>query len=549
MAARKLIHNKEYAGQSNGGVANATNLADTSLANQQINQIIPGKPSDAELKEAEERRKQAEKKKLEKQRRAAERKKKAAEWKKKQAEKRKVQNANNAANTAGAEQSAPPFPTATDSAPYTSALDSDSYTQTNGPPPPGPPTLGAPPPGPPTSGPPMSESQAAVGSNVKRSGYSASRNSHLSKSSAVTEKTSLGIEDVEKYKHHPFDPRSRGPVFSFGFGGRMVTTKAQFRNGKTTYRKAGFVKVSKLNEIFFSNKAICKVSDFPGPLYADAQDQFQNRSTLSKLKSFWNSGSFMPRPNLKAEKLVLWSILLHLISFGDIRKATVANQQYSSEVINMLTKYCAEVKAERAINEANMSILTKVTEAEMKHIEVKQSDENDTSVTSTKGADLDEDDKGGKSANAAADSLKHSEDDESAVSKVDEKKTERDFEGTQREDEQATSVVEERNENTDVNIDGIDTTKTNAHYEMQLAKLVRDKQLVDAVIFAKTKRMWAHALIISQMVSAPDYINTVKEFTATFSDDISSLKSFVLVLFQSILFKQKHFFRLGAAGD
>ena len=305
----------------------------------------------------------------------------------------------------------------------------------------------------------------------------------------------------------------------------MVTTKAQFRNGKTTYRKAGFVKVSKLNEIFFSNKAICKVSDFPGPLYADAQDQFQNRSTLSKLKSFLEQRVIYAEAESESrEAKVLWSILLHLISFGDIRKATVANQQYSSEVINMLTKYCAEVKAERAINEANMSILTKVTEAEMKHIEVKQSDENDTSVTSTKGADLDEDDKGGKSANAAADSLKHSEDDESAVSKVDEKKSERDFEGTQREDEQATSVVEERNENTDVNIDGIDTTKTNAHYEMQLAKLVRDKQLVDAVIFAKTKRMWAHALIISQMVSAPDYINTVKEFTATFSDDISSLK-------------------------
>ena len=44
---------------SNGGVANATNLADTSLANQQINQIIPGKPSDAELKEAEEKKAQA----------------------------------------------------------------------------------------------------------------------------------------------------------------------------------------------------------------------------------------------------------------------------------------------------------------------------------------------------------------------------------------------------------------------------------------------------------------------------------------------------------
>ena len=310
----------------------------------------------------------------------------------------------------------------------------------------------------------MSESQAAVGSNVKRSGYSASRNSHLSKSSAVTEKTSLGIEDVEKYKHHPFDPRSRGPVFSFGFGGRMVTTKAQFRNGKTTYRKAGFVKVSKLNEIFFSNKAICKVSDFPGPLYTDAQDQFQNRSTLSKLKSFLEQRVIYAEAESESrEAKVLWSILLHLISFGDIRKATVANQQYSSEVINMLTKYCAEVKAERAINEANMSILTKVTEAEMKHIEVKQSDENDTSVTSTKGADLDEDDKGGKSANAAADSLKHSEDDESAVSKVDEKKTERNFEGTPREDEQATSVIEERNEN--INVDGTDTTKTNAHYE------------------------------------------------------------------------------------
>ena len=64
--------------------------------------------------------------------------------------------------------------------------------------------------------------------------------------------------------------------------------------------------------------------------------------------------------------------------------------------------------------------------------------------------------------------------------------------------------------------------KTNAHYEMHLAKLVRDKQFVDAVIFAKAKRMWAHALIISQIVSAPDYINTVKEFTATFSDNISS---------------------------
>ena len=219
----------------------------------------------------------------------------------------------------------------------------------------------------------MSESQAAVGSNVKRSGYSASRNSHLSKSSIVTEKTSLGIEDVEKYKHHPFDPRSRGPVFSFGFGGRIVTTKAQFRNGKTTYRKAGFVKVSKLNEIFFSNKAICKVSDFPGPLYTDAQDQFQNRSTLSKLKVFLEQRVVYAEAGSESrEAKVLWSILLHLISFSDIRKATVANQQYSSEVINMLTKYCAEVKAERAINEANMSILTKVTEEETKHIEVKQ---------------------------------------------------------------------------------------------------------------------------------------------------------------------------------
>ena len=87
----------------------------------------------------------------------------------------------------------------------------------------------------------------------------------------------------------------------------------------------------------------------------------------------------------------------------------------------MLTKYCAEVKAERAINEANMSILTKVTEEETKHIEVKHTnDENNTSVTSTKDADVDE---GDKSANATADSLKHNEDDESAVSKVDEKKT------------------------------------------------------------------------------------------------------------------------------
>ena len=99
-----------------------------------------------------------------------------------------------------------------------------------------------------------------------------------------------------------------------------------------------------------------------------------------------------------------------------------------------------------------------------------------------------------------------------------------------------------------INIDGKDTMKTNAHYEMQLAKLVRDKQLVDAVIFAKAKRMWAHALIISQMVSAPDYINTVKEFTATFSDDISSLK--VLYSSSSKAFcSSKSIFRLGAAGD
>ena len=59
---------------------------------------------------------------------------------------------------------------------------------------------------------------------------------------------------------------------------------------------------------------------------------------------------------------------------------------------------------------------------------------------------------------------------------------------------------------------------------MQLAKYVRDRKLVDAVIFAKAKGMWAHALIISQMISASDYINTVKEFTGTFSDDISHLK-------------------------
>ena len=181
MVARHLINNKRNAGQQ-WRCANATNLADTSLANQQINQIIPGKPSDAELKEAEEKRKQAEKKKLEKQKRAAERKKKAAEWKKKQAEKRKVQNANNAANTVGAEQSTPPLPIATDNAPYTSAIGSSSFTQTNGPPtsgappsgpptsgapPSGPPMLGAPPSGPLTSGPPCLN-HAAAGSNAKR---------------------------------------------------------------------------------------------------------------------------------------------------------------------------------------------------------------------------------------------------------------------------------------------------------------------------------------------------------------------------------------------
>ena len=118
---------------------------------------------------------------------------------------------------------------ATDNAPCTSAIGSSSFTQTNGPP-----TSGAPPSGPPTSsasiwaiptsGPPKSESHAA-GSNAKRTEYRASRNSHLSKSSIVTETTSLGIEDVEKYKHHPFDPRSRTRVF-FRFCGRIVTTKA-----------------------------------------------------------------------------------------------------------------------------------------------------------------------------------------------------------------------------------------------------------------------------------------------------------------------------------
>ena len=101
---------------------------------------------------------------------------------------------------------------------------------------------------------------------------------------------------------------------------------------------------------------------FPGPLYTDTQDQFQNRSTLSKLKVFLEQRVIYAEAESESrESKLLWSILLHLISFGDIRKATVANQQYSSEVINMLTKYCAEVKAERAINEANMSILTKVS--------------------------------------------------------------------------------------------------------------------------------------------------------------------------------------------
>ena len=52
-----------------------------------------------------------------------------------------------------------------------------------------------------------------------------------------------------------------------------------------------------------------------------------------------------------------------------------------------------------------------------------------------------------------------------------------------------------------INMDVKDAMGTNVHCELQLAKLVRDKQLVDAVIFAKAKRMWAHALTYTNSIS------------------------------------------------
>ena len=75
---------------------------------------------------------------------------------------------------------------------------------------------------------------------------------------------------------------------SFGFGGRIVTTKAQFRNGRKAYRRAGNVKVSYLNSIATQNHLLRKVNEFPGPLTADIKDQFKVHGTTVALRKFIN---------------------------------------------------------------------------------------------------------------------------------------------------------------------------------------------------------------------------------------------------------------------
>ena len=62
------------------------------------------------------------------------------------------------------------------------------------------------------------------------------------------------------------------------------------------------------------------------------------------------------------ESQLLWSILLKIICFDDICKATLSNQRFATEAIAVLKKYISVMNAEREAIEDQTRVLTRTDE-------------------------------------------------------------------------------------------------------------------------------------------------------------------------------------------
>ena len=106
-----------------------------------------------------------------------------------------------------------------------------------------------------------------------------------------------------------------------------------------------------------------KVNEFPGPLTADVTDQFKVHGTTVALRKFLNDRiKIAEQMKESKESQLLWSILLKIICFDDICKATLSNQRFATEVIAVLKKYISVMNAERKAIEDQTRVLTRTEE-------------------------------------------------------------------------------------------------------------------------------------------------------------------------------------------
>jgi len=494
-----------------------------------VTQLVPGHPTVAELKAAEDKKILMEKKKMEKKKRAEERKKKAAEWKKKQAAKRKGVAIGSISTADGA------LNATISNVPPPSILTVNNANTS----PPIPPTSG-----PPTTMPPVPAQSNSSKSHKKDTALpSVSRNKHLATIAASSAPPIPDSTNDVSYADHSFDPRSRGPVMSFGFGGRMLTTKAQMHGGSKTYRRRGNVKISSINSILTRNNIINKLNKFPGPLEADMTNQFKSQTIASSLQTFLSYRiKSAPQINESKESKLLWSILLSIISFDDIKKATLSNKRFAAEIIDKLKLYNDEVEKDRKMAQDTKIAATRSDEEK----NLLPEDENTTGIDvvreeevvddklderikeTDKGEEIPEEEKEEGDQDGGEEG-----EEEKEKTEVEDDKQEENIEKEEENFEKEKDVIGEAPLEEKYDGDASTRKKENECYseEQKGAKInqfVNENNFVEAVKYAKKCGLWGHAFILSQKISKCDYLNTIKEFTETLVGEESALKNLYL---------------------